>query len=29
VRAVMAALEGAISNSVSKKGGGVFVLPGC
>ena len=28
VRAVMAALESAISASVSKKGGGVFVLPG-
>ena len=28
VRAVMAALESAISTSVSKKGGGVFVLPG-
>jgi nucleoid DNA-binding protein len=28
VRAVLAALEGAISASVSKKGGGVFVLPG-
>ena len=28
VRAVMAALEGAIHASISKKGAGVFVLPG-
>jgi nucleoid DNA-binding protein len=28
VRAVMAALEGAVSNSVHKKGAGAFTLPG-